>query len=57
MDVDDVGLGVEMVVPDFLQQHRSGDDLALMSHEMLEKTKLARLKRNRAPSAGDGSGE
>ena len=57
MDIDDVGLRVEVVIPDFLQQHRAGDNLALMSHEMLEKTKLARLQQNRAPGASDGSGE
>src|SRR5204863_5135627 len=42
--VDDVGLRVEVVVPDVLEQHRAGDDLAGMLHEVFEQPELARLQ-------------
>src|SRR4029079_8817936 len=35
--VDDVGLGIEVVVPDVRQDHRLRDDLPGVSHEVLEE--------------------
>ena len=44
MAFDDVGLRVEVKRPDVLQQHGAGDDLASVSHEVLEQLELLRLK-------------
>src|SRR5471032_2352097 len=38
--LDDVGLGIEMEIPDFLQQHRARHDLARMPHQVLEDLEL-----------------
>src|SRR3569623_3722867 len=48
IDVDDVGGGVEMQVPDVLEQHRARDDPALVAHEIIALMKLARQQRNLA---------
>src|SRR3569623_3179646 len=48
IDVDDVGGGVEMQVPDVLEQHRARDDPALVAHEKIALMKLARQQRNLA---------
>ena len=37
MHVDDVGLGVEMVVPHILEQHGAGDDLPRVFHQIFEQ--------------------
>ena len=42
MDVDDVGLRQEFVVPDILKQHGAGDDLSGPAHEIFEQLELAR---------------
>src|SRR5258708_13788110 len=42
IDVDDVGGGIEMQVPDMLEQHRARDDAALIADEIFEQLKLAR---------------
>src|SRR5208282_6032838 len=42
VDVDDVGLRQELVVPDVLEQHRPGDDLVWPAHEVFEQLELAR---------------
>src|SRR6185312_4049395 len=44
MHVDDVGLRVEVIVPDVFQQHGAGDDLAGVLHEIFEQPVLARLQ-------------
>ena len=44
MHVDDVGLRIEMIVPDVLQQHGAGDDLAGMPHQIFEQAEFARLQ-------------
>src|SRR5271170_2455647 len=49
--VDDVGLRIEMVVPDILQQHRPGDNLAGMAHEIFQQAEFARLKLQFLPGA------
>ena len=36
VDVDHVGLGIEVVVPYVLQQHGAGDDLAGVAHQILQ---------------------
>ena len=42
MHVDDVGLRIEVIVPDILEQHRAGNDLIGMAHEEFEQPELAR---------------
>src|SRR5919198_5021088 len=46
IDVDDVGGGVKMQVPDMLQQHRPGNDAALVADEIFEQLELAWQQRN-----------
>src|SRR2546423_3031149 len=40
--VDDVGLGIEAVIPHVRQDHRLRDDLAHIAHQILEQRELAR---------------
>src|SRR5947199_6379152 len=42
IDVDDVGGGIEMQIPDVLEQHRAGDDAALVADEIFEQLEFAR---------------
>src|SRR3569623_274606 len=46
MDVDDVGLRVEVVVPDVFKQHGAGNHLAGVLHQILEQAELARLQQD-----------
>jgi hypothetical protein len=57
MNIDDVRLGIEMVIPDFLEEHGSGDDLSVVTHEVFEETKLARLEVDYAAAAANLPGE
>jgi hypothetical protein len=43
VDVDYVGLRVEMVVPHVFQQHGAGNHLAGMLHEVFQQPEFARL--------------
>src|SRR3569833_1422930 len=51
VDVDHVRLRVEMIVPDILEQHRAGNDLAGVSHEVLQELDLPGLQRYAALTA------
>jgi hypothetical protein len=42
IDVNDVGRGIEMKIPDVLQQQRSGDYAPFMPNQILEQLKLSR---------------
>src|SRR5579864_6562701 len=42
MNIDDVGLRIEVVIPDLLQEHGAGDDVPGMPHQILEEPELAR---------------
>ena len=53
MDVDDIGLGVEMVVPYMFEQHRPGDHPSGAAHQAFEKLELAPLQVDLAAGAGD----
>ena len=44
MDVDHVGLGVEVIAPDVLQKHRARHHLARVAHEVGQQVELARLQ-------------
>src|SRR5262249_18196373 len=54
IDVDDVGGGIEMQVPDMLQQHRAGDDAAFVADQIFEQLEFARQQRN-LPAATAGA--
>ena len=55
--VDDIGLRIEMVVPDFLEKHRARHHLPRMPHQVLEQPKLARLKRDGSSRARHHAGK
>src|ERR1019366_8317078 len=44
IDVDDVGRGIEMKIPDMLQQHRAGYDAAFVAHQILQQLEFAGKK-------------
>src|SRR6516164_202247 len=50
VNVDDVGRGIEMQIPDVLEQHRSRHDLALIAHQIFEDLKFARQQLDLAPA-------
>jgi hypothetical protein len=53
MHFDDGRTGIEVEVPDVLQQHRARDDLSLMLHEILKEPVLARLQFDKPSPARD----
>src|ERR1700722_18769217 len=44
MDVDEVGARVEVIMPDLLEEHGSGDNLAMVPDQMFEQAELPRLQ-------------
>src|SRR6478609_4419523 len=46
IDVDDVGGGIEMQIPDVLEQHRTRDDAALVADQIFEQLEFPRQQRN-----------
>src|SRR5215510_6859613 len=50
--VDDVGRGVEVQIPYMLQQHRSGNNPAVIANEVLENLKFARQQPDLPAPAG-----
>src|SRR5689334_22283627 len=52
MDVDDVGLRIEMIVPNAFEQHGARDDLAGVLHQKLEEAEFARLQDDVLAAAG-----
>ncbi|EGE60822.1 transcriptional regulator [Rhizobium etli CNPAF512] len=57
MDVDDVRLRVEVVVPDIFEQHGAGHHLAGIFHQIFEQAEFARLQRNFLAAAAHLVGE
>ena len=57
MHVDHVGLRIEVIVPDVLQQHGAGHHLAGMLHQIFEQAELARLQGQFFLAADDAVGE
>ena len=49
MLVDDVGLGIEMIVPDMLEQHRAGDHAPGVAEEQVEDLIFAGGEVDRPP--------
>ena len=45
--VDDVSLGVKVVIPDIFKQHGAGYDLTTVAHEVFEKPEFPGLQSNR----------
>jgi len=56
-DVDDVGLGVEVVIPDVLEDHGFGDDLVLVAEEVFEEEEFTGLEIDFGRAAPDFAGE
>lgn len=44
VDIDDIGLQVEVTIPDVLQHHRAGDHLPLVFHQVLQELEFSRLE-------------
>ena len=57
MDVDDIGLGVEMIFPDLLQQHGAGHRLAGVAHQEFQQLELTRLQVDLLTCAVNGAGD
>ena len=57
VDVDDVGLGVEVVVPYRLEQHGAGHHLPGVAHQVFEQPELAGLELDGTPGPPDGARE
>ena len=55
VDIDDIGLRQEFVVPDVLKQHRPGDDLVRPAHEIFEQLEFARQQFDAAFVAPHGA--
>src|SRR3954462_8596324 len=54
IDVGDVGGGIEVQIPDMLEQHRTRDDAALVADEIFEQLEFPRQQRNLPAAAGPG---
>src|SRR6185295_6176539 len=54
IDVDNICRGVEMKIPDMLQQHCPGHDAAFVAHQILQKLEFPGKKKNvvAAPAGG-----
>src|ERR1700676_5708099 len=54
IDVDDIGRGIEMQIPDVLQQHRPGYDAAFVAHQVLQQLEFFWQQRDvlAAPARG-----
>src|SRR6185437_1260621 len=57
MHVDDICLGVEMILPDAFEQHGAGHHLACVAHQMSEKPEFARLPVNGSHTAIGRAGQ
>src|ERR1700761_4387931 len=44
MHVNDIGLRIEVIIPDVFQQHGARDHLARMLHQIFQKAEFARLQ-------------
>src|SRR5229473_4088368 len=55
VNVNEVGLGNEVVVPHLLQQHRARQHLLLATHHVFEQAEFARQQINRAIPALGGA--
>src|SRR5680860_814299 len=51
MDVDYIRLGIEVIIPDMLQQHGTSYHAACIFHQILKQAKFTRLQENQLPRA------
>jgi hypothetical protein len=56
LHVDDVGLRIEVAVPDGLEQHGARDHLPLVAHQVGEQAQFARLQHDRGTTPRDAEG-
>src|SRR4051794_34240652 len=54
IDVDDVGRGIEMQIPDVLQQHGPRHDAAFVAHQIFQQLKFPRQQRDVLAAPADG---
>src|SRR4051812_43191294 len=54
MRFDDVAPGIEMELPDLLEQHGAGDDAARVAGQIFEQPELAWLQLDRPTTSGYG---
>src|SRR5882757_10249022 len=54
IDIDDVGRGIEMKIPDVLEQHRPRHDAAFVAYQILQQLELPRKQRNVLAAAARG---
>src|SRR3569833_65960 len=52
VDIHNIRLRIEMIVPDVLQQHGAGYDLAGVAHQVLEELELLGLQRDLTGAPG-----
>src|ERR1700746_1776851 len=57
MDIDDVGLWIEVIVPDMLQEHRARNHMAGVAHQVFQQAKLAREHLDRLAAPPDIAGQ
>src|ERR1700736_2996945 len=57
IDVDDVGRGIEMQIPDMLQQHRPRHHVALVADQIFKHLEFARQQLDRPAAAIDRAGD
>src|SRR5690606_32432509 len=57
VDIDDIGLGIKVIVPDILEQHGARHHLPGMTHQIFEQTELARLEGDFLPVPCNAVGE
>src|SRR6266700_105541 len=55
IDIDDVCRGIEMKIPDVLQQHGAGHDAAFVAREILQKLKFPGQQRDVLAAAARGA--
>src|SRR5919202_2658153 len=51
--VNDVGLRIEVIVPDIFEQNRARDDMARMAHQIFEEAEFAQMQRDGLARARD----
>src|SRR5215471_4293209 len=55
VDVDDIGIGIEVQIPHMLQQHRARHHPVLVAGKILEQLELARQKLDLPAAPADGT--
>ena len=53
VDIDDIGLRIEVIIPDIFQQHGARDDLVFLLQQTFKKAEFPWLQWDRFAGAGD----